>query len=64
MIQERRIKMAAHSGERANKTGDFRCDKCHEKVHVTQGDKIPNCPNCGNNTFDTRKNEPGNISTS
>jgi hypothetical protein len=27
-------------------------------VHVTQGKKIPKCPNCGNDTFDTREHEP------
>jgi Zn finger protein HypA/HybF involved in hydrogenase expression len=39
-------------------TGDFRCERCHERVHVTQGDRIPKCPNCGNDTFDTREHEP------
>lgn len=52
--------MAANAGERAQETGDFRCEKCHQKVHVTKGDKIPTCPNCGNDTFDTRYHEPGN----
>ncbi|MFZ0391654.1 MAG: alpha helical protein [Calditrichia bacterium] len=52
--------MSAKAGERARETGDFRCENCHEKVHVTQGDKIPKCPNCGNDTFDTRLNEPSN----
>jgi Zn finger protein HypA/HybF involved in hydrogenase expression len=50
--------MAAHTGEHARKTGDFRCERCHERVHVTQGDRIPRCPNCGNDTFDTREHEP------
>jgi predicted RNA-binding Zn-ribbon protein involved in translation (DUF1610 family) len=55
--------MAAHTGESARRTGDFRCEQCREKVHVTEGHSIPKCPNCGNNTFDTRENEPGNKST-
>ena len=55
--------MAAQSGERARETGDFRCERCHEQVHVTQGDTIPKCPNCGNDTFDTRYHEPGNKSS-
>jgi hypothetical protein len=50
--------MAAHAGENARKTGDFRCERCHERVHVTGGDKIPKCPHCGNDTFDTREHEP------
>lgn len=54
--------MAAHAGETARETGDFRCEKCHEQVHVTKGHKIPKCPNCGNDTFDTRYHEPRNES--
>jgi Zn finger protein HypA/HybF involved in hydrogenase expression len=51
--------MAAKSGEKAWETGDFRCEKCHAQFHVTQGETIPRCPNCGNDTFDTRYHEPG-----
>lgn len=37
--------MAAHAGEKAQKTGDFYCAHCDEKkVHVKQGEKIPKCP--------------------
>jgi hypothetical protein len=53
--------MAAEAGERAQKTGDFYCASCDKKVHVTQGDKIPKCPN-GHTRFETRRNEPGNKS--
>jgi hypothetical protein len=53
--------MAAHAGEKAQKTGDFYCAHCSEKVHVEQGDEIPPCPN-GHKTFETRRNEPGNKS--
>jgi ribosomal protein L37AE/L43A len=52
--------MSATAGEKAQKTGDFRCQKCHQKTHVKAGDKIPKCPNCGNDSFDTRVNEPAN----
>lgn len=55
--------MTAKAGEAAQKTGDFRCEKCHQKTHVKAGDKIPKCPNCGNDTYDTRLNEPGNKSS-
>jgi ribosomal protein L37AE/L43A len=52
--------MAAHAGETAEETGDFRCARCREQTHVTKGHKIPKCRNCGNDTFDTRYHEPGN----
>ncbi len=55
--------MAAKAGEQAHKTGDFYCAHCDEKVHVKQGDKIPECPN-GHKTYETRRNEPGNASSS
>jgi ribosomal protein L37AE/L43A len=55
--------MAATAGERARKTGDFRCEKCHNQVHVKAGEKIPKCPKCGNDSFDTRVHEPGNKSS-
>lgn len=52
--------MTAKAGEKAEATGDFRCEKCHEKVHVTVGRPIPRCPNCGNDAYDSRINEPAN----
>jgi predicted RNA-binding Zn-ribbon protein involved in translation (DUF1610 family) len=55
--------MAAESGETARETGDFRCSKCHNRVHVTRGHAIPKCPTCGNDTFDTREHEPGRKSS-
>ncbi|WP_374273667.1 hypothetical protein [Actinoplanes sp. M2I2] len=54
--------MAAHAGEKAQKTGDFHCAKCSEKVHVQQGHTIPKCPN-GHSEFETRTKEPGNKSS-
>ena len=53
--------MSAKAGERAQKTGDFYCASCDEKVHVKEGDKIPPCPN-GHKTYEARRNEPGNKS--
>lgn len=29
--------MAAHAGEKAQETGDFRCQRCHQKTHVSSG---------------------------
>jgi hypothetical protein len=48
--------MSAKAGERAEKTGDFYCACCSEKVHVSKGEKIPKCPN-GHTEFDSRRNE-------
>lgn len=53
--------MAAHTGEKAQRTGVFHCAKCNEKVSVKEGDTIPRCPN-GHTEFDTRTDEPGNKS--
>ena len=53
--------MTAEAGEKARKTGDSHCAHCSEKVRVTQGDKIPSCPN-GHKEFEARRNEPGNKS--
>ena len=50
--------MAANAGEKAQKTGDFYCATCDEKVHATQGEPIPTCPN-GHTRFDARRNELG-----
>ncbi len=49
--------MAAKTGETAQEGGDFRCEKCHTKVRVNKGERIPKCPKCANRTFDTRVHE-------
>jgi ribosomal protein L37AE/L43A len=59
---ERSTAMAAHAGEKAQKTGDFHCAECDEKVHVQEGHKIPKCPN-GHTEFESRTKEPGNKSS-
>jgi Zinc-ribbon containing domain len=48
--------LTAHAGEKAQKTGDFYCAQCDQKVHVKQGDKIPRCPN-GHTGFESRRHE-------
>ena len=53
--------MSAHAGEKAQKSGEFHCAKCGEKVSVHEGHKIPECPN-GHSEFKSRTNEPGNKS--
>ncbi|MEU9247016.1 hypothetical protein [Streptomyces sp. NPDC048385] len=49
--------MTAKAGDKAQKTGDFYCASCSEKVHVKQDEEIPPCPN-GHKNFETRRNEP------
>lgn len=49
--------MAAHAGEKAWKTGTFKCQVCNEEVRVQKGRTIPKCPK-GHTTFDERVNEP------
>jgi ribosomal protein L37AE/L43A len=55
--------MSAHTGESAQETGDFRCERCHQQTHVAKGHKIPRCAHCGNDEFDARYHEPGNKSS-
>jgi hypothetical protein len=45
--------MAAKSGELARETGDYRCTECQSKMRVIEGLPITDCPNCGNESFDT-----------
>lgn len=56
--------MAAKAGERARKTGDFRCYSCHHQVRVTEGERFPDCHNCGNDSYDSRSDERGNAASS
>jgi Zn finger protein HypA/HybF involved in hydrogenase expression len=44
--------MSLRSGETVNKSGEYKCEKCHTEVYVTNGRKLPKCPNCGNESFD------------
>ncbi|MEZ3182738.1 hypothetical protein KYY02_30005 [Streptomyces pimonensis] len=53
--------MTAEAGEKAQKTGDFHCARCSEKVHVEEGDGIPSRPG-GHEESGTRRDEPGNES--
>jgi hypothetical protein len=56
-MQQSEESMAATAGDSAQEGGEFRCARCHERVRVNKGQKIPKCPNCGNETFDTRERE-------
>lgn len=53
--------MAAHAGEKAEKSGRFHCAHCDAVVEVEQGHTIPECPN-GHSSYETRTDEPGNKS--
>src|SRR5579884_1573384 len=48
--------MAAHAGEKAWRTGTFKCQVCNAEVRVRKGRTIPKCPN-GHATFDERVGE-------
>jgi hypothetical protein len=56
LLKRSEADMSVKAGERAEKTGDFYCASCSEKVHVSKGDKIPKCLN-GHSEFDSRRNE-------
>ena len=56
--------MAAHAGENARETGDFVCETCRNQVHVSKGEKIPKCPECGSARYADRYHEPGNKKSS
>jgi predicted RNA-binding Zn-ribbon protein involved in translation (DUF1610 family) len=51
--KERIKKMSIHSGEESKLTGDLKCEKCRMNVHVINGRKIPKCPNCGHDSFES-----------
>lgn len=54
--------MAAQAGDNARRTGTFHCQRCNETVRVQEGERIPECLNCGGKTYDERTDEPGNKS--
>ena len=58
----RRNPMPAQAGEKAQETGDFRCQRCQEQTDVTKGRRIPKCPHCGSDTYEARYHEPGRAS--
>jgi Zn finger protein HypA/HybF involved in hydrogenase expression len=49
--------MSIHAGEKAHRTGEFRCEKCRNYVFVVSGHNVPKCPNCGNDSFDPNVTE-------
>jgi hypothetical protein len=49
--------MAAHAGERAQKTRVFHCATCRATVPVRAGEEIPPCPN-GHTEFKQRMQQP------
>ncbi len=55
--------MSAKAGEKAQRTGDFKCENCGNKVHVEKGKEIPKCPKCRNDSYGVRENEPENPSS-
>ena len=43
--------MTFNAGDSAIENCDLVCDQCGTVVHVAEGDKIPRCDECGNDTF-------------
>ena len=43
--------MVTTSGKNAQADGNLMCDRCTAQVHVSQGQSVPRCPNCGNTDF-------------
>ena len=33
-------------------SGTYSCTKCHTKVSLGSGDKMPPCPSCSNDSFE------------
>lgn len=50
--------MTVKAGEECHNTGDFRCMRCGDLVHVEEGLTIPRCESCGNDTFSLRRRPP------
>ncbi len=46
--------MTVRAGDECRKTGDFRCRKCGEVIHVEEGLDIPRCPACNGGEFSIR----------
>jgi DNA-directed RNA polymerase subunit RPC12/RpoP len=49
--------MTLHTGDKARKNSDYVCSRCGSQVHLTEGERIPRCPNCGNERFDEQKSD-------
>ena len=45
--------MGAKTGEIARETAAYRCSDCHKQMNVSEGRLIPQCPNCGSDSFQT-----------
>jgi len=51
--------MTIKAGEEVRKTGDFRCRKCGEVVHVEEGRALPHCPFCKSHDFSIKDRPVG-----
>jgi predicted RNA-binding Zn-ribbon protein involved in translation (DUF1610 family) len=47
------VLMAAKAGEIARESAMYACESCARTLPVHQGTPIPNCPSCGNESFQT-----------
>jgi len=49
--------MTIKADSEAQHTGDLRCKKCGELIHVEEGVTVPRCPVCNGEDF-TLRNRP------
>ena len=47
--------MSVRAGQECERTGDVRCRKCGEVVHVEEGQTFPRCPVCNGEEFSLRE---------
>ncbi|MFO7982991.1 MAG: hypothetical protein R6V08_06030 [Desulfuromonadales bacterium] len=47
--------MTIKAGEEVRKTGDFRCQKCGEVIHVEEDLTMPVCPICNGEEFSIKE---------
>jgi predicted RNA-binding Zn-ribbon protein involved in translation (DUF1610 family) len=45
--------MTAKAGEIARETTTYSCQNCGQEIPVSNGCPIPDCPSCGNESFQT-----------
>lgn len=43
--------MTAHAGEKVRESRCLRCERCSQLLRLEPGQRIPECPQCGNHTF-------------
>ena len=44
--------MRAYVGQAVRQTGEFVCGCCTKRIIMQQGQSLPRCPQCGNDTYE------------